>query len=171
DCTLYHGVTLGGTSWRKGKRHPTLGDNIVVGAGAKILGPITIHDGARIGSNTVVLKDVPADATVVGVPGRLVEHTLRQDKELRQQIARKLGFDAYGTTPDMPDPEASVINRMLEHIQLLDGKIAEMCKAMQAAGIESGGTPLPCLDAREIHSATCRENDAKVGEEIDLSGR
>ncbi|MEE4379205.1 MAG: serine O-acetyltransferase [Candidatus Competibacteraceae bacterium] len=171
DCTLYHGVTLGGTSWRKGKRHPTLGDNIVVGAGAKILGPITVHDGARIGSNTVVLKDVPANATVVGVPGRLVEHAPRQDKELRQEIARKLGFDAYGTTPDMPDPEASVINRMLEHIQLLDGKITEMCKAMQAAGLEPGGTPLPCLDAHEIRSATCRENDAKIGDEIDLSGR
>ena len=69
DCTLYHGVTLGGTSWQKGKRHPTLGNDVVVGAGAKVLGPIEIGDGARIGSNAVVMKPVPAGTTVVGVPG------------------------------------------------------------------------------------------------------
>ena len=73
DCTLYHGVTLGGTTWKKGKRHPTLGDNVVIGAGAKVLGPITIGTGARVGSNAVVTKDVPAEATVVGVPGRVLE--------------------------------------------------------------------------------------------------
>jgi len=73
DCTLYHGVTLGGTSWQKGKRHPPLGQDVVVGAGAKVLGPIEIGDGARIGSNAVVVKPVPAGATVVGVPGKLVE--------------------------------------------------------------------------------------------------
>ncbi|MGE8355163.1 MAG: serine O-acetyltransferase, partial [Microvirgula sp.] len=73
DCTLYHGVTLGGTSWQKGKRHPTLGAGVVVGAGAKVLGPITVHDKARIGSNAVVMKDVPAGATAVGIPARLVE--------------------------------------------------------------------------------------------------
>ena len=72
DCTLYHGVTLGGTSWQKGKRHPTLLNNVVVGAGAKVLGPITIGSGVRIGSNAVITKDVPDDGTVVGVPGRLV---------------------------------------------------------------------------------------------------
>ncbi len=72
DCTLYHGVTLGGTSWQQGKRHPTLANNVVVGAGAKVLGPIVIGDGARIGSNAVVVKDVPAGATVVGFTGRVV---------------------------------------------------------------------------------------------------
>src|SRR5215218_5318135 len=72
DCTLYHGVTLGGTSWEGGKRHPTLRENVVVGAGAKILGPLVIGKAARIGSNAVVLKDVPAGATVVGIPGRVV---------------------------------------------------------------------------------------------------
>src|SRR5690606_37171957 len=70
DCTLYHGVTLGGTTWQREKRHPTLGNNVVVGAGAKILGPVVIGDNARIGSNSVVTKDVPANATVGGVPGR-----------------------------------------------------------------------------------------------------
>jgi serine O-acetyltransferase len=73
DCTLYHGVTLGGTTWQQGKRHPTLGNDVVVGAGAKILGPITIGNGARIGSNAVVVKPVPDGATVVGIPGRIVQ--------------------------------------------------------------------------------------------------
>ena len=68
DCTLYHGVTLGGTSWKQGKRHPTLENKVVVGAGAKILGPITIGVGAKIGSNAVVTKDVPANMTATGIP-------------------------------------------------------------------------------------------------------
>ncbi|MCP5420458.1 MAG: serine O-acetyltransferase [Gammaproteobacteria bacterium] len=165
DCTLYHGVTLGGTSWQKGKRHPTLCNNIVVGAGAKILGPVTIHDDARIGSNSVVLKDVPAHGTVVGVPGRLVEQTPRQDKELRRAIARKLGFDAYGTTPDMPDPEASVINRMLEHIQLLDCKIEEMSKTLNEAGLASGNGPLPSLQNCELYSVAPPEGQTATSEE------
>ena len=71
DVTLYHGVTLGGTSWKEGKRHPTLGNGVVVGAGAKILGPIYIGDGAKIGSNAVVVKDVPAGATAAGIPARI----------------------------------------------------------------------------------------------------
>ena len=76
DCTLYHGVTLGGTSWNKGKRHPTLMPGVVVGAGAKILGPITIGAGARVGSNAVVVKDVPANATVVGAPAKVIKTRL-----------------------------------------------------------------------------------------------
>ena len=73
DTTLYHGVTLGGTSWNKGKRHPTLGKGVVVGAGAKILGPIFVADGAKVGSNAVVVKDVPPGATAVGIPARIIE--------------------------------------------------------------------------------------------------
>ena len=72
DCTLYHGVTLGGTSWNKGKRHPTLGNNVVIGAGAKVLGPVTVSDNARIGSNSVVVKDVEEGATMVGLPANAV---------------------------------------------------------------------------------------------------
>jgi serine O-acetyltransferase len=75
DCTLYHGVTLGGTSWKQGKRHPTLENKVVIGAGAKVLGPITIKAGARIGSNAVVVSDVTKDATVVGIPARAVKKT------------------------------------------------------------------------------------------------
>jgi serine O-acetyltransferase len=119
DCTLYHGVTLGGTSWDKGKRHPTLGCDVVIGAGAKVLGPIVISNGVRIGSNAVVLKDVPAGMTVVGVPGRLVSGVSKPD-EKRQALARKMGFDAYGSTRDMPDPVATAINGMLDHIHVME---------------------------------------------------
>jgi serine O-acetyltransferase len=159
DCTLYQGVTLGGTSWQKGKRHPTLGNNVVIGAGAKVLGPFKIGDGARIGSNSVVLKEVPAEATVIGVPGRVVERVPSKDEHLRQEIARKLGFDAYGTTPDMPDPVASAINRMLDHIHLMDRKTHEICRAMREAGIEPGDTQIPDLDTREIYSMTATAKD------------
>ena len=151
DCTIYQGVTLGGTSWEKGKRHPTLGNNVVIGAGAKVLGPFKVGDGARIGSNSVVVKPVPPGATVVGVPGRLVE---RKQKEVQREIARKLGFDAYGTPRDMPDPEAYAINQMIDHIQTLDRKIEEMCQAMKTAGLNPGETCVPTLSKCQIQSAT-----------------
>src|SRR5690554_7700718 len=73
DCTLYHGVTLEGTTWNKGKRHPTLKNGVVVGAGAKVLGPIVVGENARVGSNAVVTREVPAGATIVGIPGRIVK--------------------------------------------------------------------------------------------------
>src|SRR5437764_11021771 len=98
DSTLYHGVTLGGTSWNKGKRHPTLGRNVVVGAGAKILGPIRIGDGAKIGSNAVVVRDVPAGATAVGIPARIVTG---EDAHRRERQAAKMGFSAYAISADM----------------------------------------------------------------------
>src|SRR6185503_2349969 len=90
DCTLYHGVTLGGVSWNKGKRHPTLGKGVVVGAGAKILGPFTVGEGAKVGSNSVVVKAVPEGATVVGIPARIVEVGSAAKAE-----ANRMAFDAY----------------------------------------------------------------------------
>ncbi|MBK8509733.1 MAG: serine O-acetyltransferase [Candidatus Competibacter sp.] len=152
DCTLYQGVTLGGTSWNKGKRHPTLGNNVVIGAGAKVLGPFKVGDNARIGSNSVVIKEVPANATVVGVPGRMVEAS-DADTEVRREIARKLGFDAYGATPDLPDPEAHAINRMLDHIQSLDATIRQLCQALRQAGIDPGELCLMELKGCELRSA------------------
>src|SRR5437016_6138060 len=89
ECTIYQGVTLGGVSWDKGKRHPTLGKGVVVGAGAKILGPFIVGDGAKVGSNSVVVKPVPAGATVVGIPARIVEHAAEQGH------AARMAFDAY----------------------------------------------------------------------------
>ena len=91
DCTLYHGVTLGGTSWNKGKRHPTLEQGVVIGAGAKVLGPIIIGKGAKIGSNAVVVKDVPENATAVGIPARILE---QETNKQRDDMAEKIGFSA-----------------------------------------------------------------------------
>ncbi len=165
DCTLYHGVTLGGTSWDKGKRHPTLEDNVVVGAGAKVLGPITIGKGARIGSNAVVVKDVPAGATVVGIPGRVVSRKVDEHAERRRAIAEKIGFDAYGTTQDMPDPVANAINCMLDHIHAMDSKMEEMCKGLKALGAELGDVPVPPLGSCEIRNSSEPAAGCKSSEE------
>ncbi len=135
DVTLYHGVTLGGTSWQKGKRHPTLADNVVVGAGAKVLGPILIGAGARIGSNAVVVSEVPEGATVVGIPGRVVQKRPQEDDK-RTQFAKKIGFDAYGSTKDMPDPVAHAFNSMLDHIEAMDNQMKSMCEAIKILGAE-----------------------------------
>ena len=154
DCTLYHGVTLGGTSWNKGKRHPTLKDNVVVGAGAKVLGPITINSGARIGSNSVITHDVPEDGTVVGVPGRLVRKHKEDDKDQKKRdaIAEKMGFDAYGATRQAPDPVATAINSMLDHIHVMDERMQNMCAALKQLGMEVDVSNLPDLGPCELGS-------------------
>lgn len=150
DCTLYHSVTLGGTSWKKGKRHPTLHDGVVIGAGAKVLGPIEIGAGARVGSNSVVLKTVPAGATVVGIPAHLVDSKKKKAEAERSQIATKMGFDAYGTTADMPDPIAHAINHMLDHIHQMDKQVECLTQALHKAGIDCKSQYLPELDDCEI---------------------
>ncbi|NIR28035.1 MAG: serine O-acetyltransferase [Gammaproteobacteria bacterium] len=145
DCTLYHGVTLGGTTWQKGKRHPTLGDDVVVGAGAKVLGPITVGDGVRIGSNAVVVKDVPAGATVVGIPGHVVrEEADRRDN--RRAIARRMGFDAYGMSRELPDPVTDAIHRMLDHIHAMEGKVETLSRSLQELGQRVESARLPELE-------------------------
>ena len=150
DCTLYHSVTLGGTSWKKGKRHPTLGNGVVIGAGAKVLGPIEVGDGARIGSNSVVLKSVPPGATVVGIPGHLVNPDRKAQEAQRQAIASKFGFDAYGMTSDMPDPVAHAINHMLDHIQKLDEQVDALKQALLAHGVTLKDAPIPELEHCQI---------------------
>lgn len=154
DCTLYHGVTLGGTSWQKGKRHPTLGDRVVVGAGAKILGPILVGDDVRIGSNSVVVKSVPNGATVVGIPGHLVSPDRKAEAERRQAIASRIGFDAYGTSPDLPDPVAYAINHLLDHIQLLDDQIACLKAALTKQGIVLNDAEVPDLPRCDLEPWT-----------------
>lgn len=144
DCTLYHGVTLGGTSWDKGKRHPTLKNNVVVGAGAKVLGPIVLEDGVRIGSNSVVVKDTPSGATVVGIPGRIIQRKKTIDPQVKE-FAEKIGFDAYGTSSEMPDPVANAINCILDHVQAMDSQMEQMCDAIKQIGGEVEGVELPEL--------------------------
>ncbi|MEJ2760595.1 MAG: serine O-acetyltransferase [Gammaproteobacteria bacterium] len=124
DCSIYHGVTLGGTTWEKGKRHPTLHDNVVIGAGAKILGPITLGTGSRVGSNAVVVKDVPTGATVVGVPGHVVVRKKPHEKAAqREAMAKKIGFDAYGASKDMPDPIQNALDSILDHMHKVDQEL------------------------------------------------
>ncbi|WP_320818660.1 serine O-acetyltransferase [Thalassolituus sp.] len=114
DVTLYHGVTLGGTSWNKGKRHPTLEDGVLVGAGAKVLGNITLGNGSRVGANSVVVEDVPASCTVVGIPGKIVK-------------LREAGFlNPYGIDLDhhlIPDPVGKAISCLLSRMEVLESKL------------------------------------------------
>ncbi len=150
DCTLYHGVTLGGTSWNKGKRHPTLGNGVVIGAGAKVLGPIEIGEGARVGSNSVVVKPVPPGATVVGIPAHIIDRKAKKKAANRDAIAQKMGFDAYGATADMPDPIANAINHMLDHIHAMDKQIDSLRQVLNEAGIECKEEEIPELGHCEI---------------------
>ncbi|MGV8843436.1 MAG: serine O-acetyltransferase [Pseudomonas sp.] len=159
DVTLYQGVTLGGTSWNKGKRHPTLEDGVVVGAGAKVLGPFTVGAGAKIGSNAVVTKEVPAGATVVGIPGRVIIKADDEQQAKRQAIAEKLGFDAYGISQDMPDPIARAIGQLLDHLQAVDGRLEGMCSALKELGSDYCAKELPAL--RDEDFADVKEADDK----------
>jgi serine O-acetyltransferase len=182
DCTLYHGVTLGGTSLSKGKRHPTLGNNVVVGAGAKVLGPIVLGEGARVGSNAVVVKDVPDFDTVVGVPGRVVNTQKKHLNDLlkqhpnhkkREEMAKRIGFDAYGTSAEMPDPVANAINCMLDHMHTVDLKMEHMCQALKSMDYDFTDVPEylvsckvdingdNCVD--EAHEETCPSKEMCVG--------
>jgi serine O-acetyltransferase len=133
DCTLYHGVTLGGTSWNKGKRHPTLGKGVVVGAGAKILGPITVGDGAKVGSNAVVVKDVPAGATVVGIPGHIVE----ADSDTGAAVPReKPRFNAYAVSGSSDDPVEQTIQALVTHMQETDIRLQKLVAQMEKMGVK-----------------------------------
>lgn len=166
DVTMYHGVTLGGTSWQKGKRHPTLGNNVVIGAGAKVLGPITVAAGGRVGSNAVVTKDVPAGATVVGVPGRVIEREKSQKADQRAQTAKKIGFDAYGVAQDAPDPVATAINCMLDHIHVMDEKMERMCKSLKALDAELDDIQIPKLGDLGIHTESHASEEHKINVDV-----
>jgi serine O-acetyltransferase len=120
DCTLYHGVTLGGTSWNKGKRHPTLGEGVVIGAGAKVLGPIT-----------VVVRDVPAGSTAVGIPARIIEST---EGQTREQRAEKMGFSAYAVGADMNDPMVKAIHGLIDHMAVQEKQIEALRSEIERLG-------------------------------------
>ena len=154
DCTLYHGVTLGGTSWQKGKRHPSLANGVVVGAGAKILGPIDIGDDARIGSNSVVIRSVPKAATIIGIPGRIANAEITKPNSKQEEMAKKIGFDAYGTAQEAPDPVAVAINSMLEHIHTLDEEMKQMCDEIKSLGGKIEGTHLSEISSERIDDGT-----------------
>jgi serine O-acetyltransferase len=134
DCTLYHGVTLGGTSWKEGKRHPTLGNGVVIGAGAKVLGPIMVGDRAKIGSNAVVVRDVPPGATAVGIPARIIEEAADQRRE---ESAAKMGFSAYAITSNGDDPVAKAVSGLIDHTAEVDLRIAAIVKMLEELSARS----------------------------------
>jgi serine O-acetyltransferase len=161
DVTLYQGVTLGGTSWNKGKRHPTLENNVIVGAGAKILGPFTVGAGAKVGSNAVVTKAVPAGATVVGIPGRIVKRAdddrEGSSDEQRRKMADKVGFDAYGVTNEVSDPVAHAIGCMLDHLQAMDKRMDKMGNVLCDMRPEYCDEQLPELKKEDFEGAVEEE--------------
>lgn len=150
-CTIYQGVTLGGTSLYKGtKRHPTLERNVVVGAGAKVLGGFTVGEGAKIGSNAVVTKPVPAGATAVGNPARII---VANNDALREEVASKMGFSAYGVTQN-DDPLSQAIRGLIDYTAEQDKQIAMLWQALEklSHGTLDGKDCLPQDAAKKVHA-------------------
>jgi serine O-acetyltransferase len=148
DCTIYQGVTLGGTSLDKGaKRHPTLERGVIVSAGAKVLGGFTVGEGARIGSNSVVLKPVPAGATAVGIPARIIT---AETKEKREATAQRIGFSAYGISADLDDPLVQAIHKLLDHSAELDARLNAICAALEKQGVDCTALRGAAVDAHAI---------------------
>ena len=140
DCTLYHGVTLGGTrpTREQGgqKRHPTIGNDVIVGSGAQVLGPFRVGDGARIGAAAVVLQEVPDGATMVGNPARQVG---------RRSAASESppAFEPYGVTGEIPDPIARALNALLDEVSALRARLGELERSREAANASDEATPSP----------------------------
>ncbi len=143
DVTLYHGVTLGGTSWRKGRRHPTLGNGVLVGAGAKVLGPITLGERVRVGANSVVVKDVPADRTVIGIPGRIV----RTERESLSPDGINLDHHL------IPDPVGKALACLLDRVRVLETRLKQ-------AGLEPGEPACGVCDGAHGCEADVPREDA-----------
>lgn len=164
DCTLYHGVTLGGTSWKKGKRHPTLGNGVVVGAGAKILGPIMVGDSARVGSNSVVVKDVNPGKTMVGVPAYevgSVEYNRANGKLPEHR------FDAYGQQASDQDPIGKAIGRMCEQIQVMAQYNHQLVARLEKAGVDTQDLRLPEIRSDCVELQSFSKQGASTGTPAD----
>ncbi|MDT4290242.1 serine O-acetyltransferase [Methylomonas sp. MO1] len=135
DVTMYHGVTLGGTTWNKEKRHPTLGNNVLIGAGAKILGAINLGDNVRVGANSVVIKDVPPCCTVIGIPGRII-----QQKGIKIQDPRGIDLDHHL----VPDPVGKALSCLVDRLDELENNqkrfvvAEETCGSCEAEGVCHG---------------------------------
>ena len=155
-CTIYQGVTLGGTALYKGaKRHPTLGRNVVVGAGAQVLGGFTVGDGAKVGSNAVVTKPVPAGATAVGNPARIIQADLDVKRE---EVASKMGFSAYGVTQN-DDPLSQALRGLIDNASGQDHQIALLWQAIETLQKSQAANCVPADAARQEHFEADRLND------------
>ena len=154
DCTIYQGVTLGGTSLAKGaKRHPTLGRGVIVGANAQVLGGFTVGDGARVGSNAVLLQPVPAGATAVGIPARIVQ---KSADAAREEAAAKMGFSAYGVTQG-DDPVSMAMKGLIDNAAGHEHQIALLWQAIEKLSQR----------ARELPAAECVPQEAHITEQFD----
>jgi len=150
DCTLYQGVTLGGTSWNKGKRHPTLGNDVVVGAG---------DDGARIGSNSVVLKEVPEGATMVGIPA----HPIGSAEHKRATGQVDDGFSAYGQSADSVDPVANAISQLCDQVKTMDSFNKTLLEKLDAAGVDVKDLEMPTMLTDCIDLVKTEKNENESG--------
>ena len=154
DCTIYQGVTLGGTSLGRGtKRHPTLGVGVIVGANAQVLGGFTVGDGARVGSGAVVMKPVPPGATAVGNPARILQAEL---ESVREAVAAKMGFSAYGVTLG-DDPVSQAMKELIDNASSQEHQIALLWQAIEKLSV----------GARELHAVDCVPQDAHTREIFD----
>ena len=154
DCTIYQGVSLGGTSLGKGtKRHPTLGKGVIVSAGAQVLGGFTVGDGARVGSNAVLLQPVPPGATAVGIPARIV---VKSADVQREEAAAKMGFSAYGVS-NGDDPVSQAMKGLIDNASTHEHQIALLWQAIEK--LSSG--------ARELPGSECVPQDANTTETFD----
>ncbi len=155
-CTIYQGVTLGGTSLYKGeKRHPTLGKDVVIGAGAKVLGGFSVGDGAKVGSNAVVTKPVPAGATAVGNPARIIQ---AESDAKREEAASKMGFSAYGVTHN-DDPVSQAMRGLIDNASSQEHQIALLWKAIeQLSAAQAKPDCVPKEAARQEHFEAARIN-------------
>ncbi|MBY0468247.1 MAG: serine O-acetyltransferase [Burkholderiaceae bacterium] len=156
DCTIYQGVTLGGTSLSKGaKRHPTLGRGVIVGANSQVLGGFTVGDNARVGSNAVVLKPVPAGATAVGNPARIID---AQADAAREATAAKMGFSAYGITQG-DDPVAQAMKGLIDHAATQEHQITLLWQAIETLSARQG----------ESAQAGCVPPEAQTTDQFDAA--
>ena len=157
-CTIYHGVTLGGTSLYKGsKRHPTLGKDVVVAAGAKVLGGFEVGDGAKIGSNAVVIKPVPAGATAVGIPARIIPSKAGESADVAEP--QKTAFSAYGITQE-DDPVSQALKGLIDSASTQDRQIALLWQAVaQLSAAPQAPDCVPCDAAREAQFEAARLNE------------
>lgn len=160
DVTMYHGVTLGGTTWNKGKRHPTLEDGVIIGAGAKILGPFTVHKNAKVGSNAVVTKEVPEGATAVGNPARFIlKDKPTSDQEARRRVyAERIGFQQYATSPDQSDPMIEGMRVLLDRIQQNEIRMNTLCQRLSQLD--------PTFDQSQPVQQPFSEEELKIIEEV-----
>ncbi|QXL85618.1 serine O-acetyltransferase [Comamonas sp. NLF-1-9] len=160
-CTIYHGVTLGGTTLYKGtKRHPTLGRGVVVSAGAKVLGGFVVGDGAKIGSNAVVIKPVPAGATAVGIPARIIASHQEHGADVTEaQHEEQQKFSAYGVTPQQDDPLAQALRTLADSASAQERQIALLWQALQK--LSAGEAAPGCVPPQAQVSGRCEAEKVK----------